>query len=87
MLGDGNAFLFWTDPWLDGSSIAEMAPKLLGAIRRRHKMVAKVLCIGCFWIHDITSTLMVPVLAQYLYVRHHLQDVQLTLGVSDKFEW
>jgi hypothetical protein len=46
--GDGNAFLFWTDPWLDGSSIAELAPYLLHAVpgQRRHKTVAEALTNG-----------------------------------------
>jgi hypothetical protein len=31
-LGDGKEFLFWSDPWLEGLSIAELAPDLLGAV-------------------------------------------------------
>jgi hypothetical protein len=87
-LGDGNVFLFWTDPWLDGSSIAELAPDVLHAIpgQRRHKMVAEALTNGS-WICDITGALTIPVLAQYLQVRHRLQDVQLILEASDIFEW
>jgi hypothetical protein len=51
MLGDGNELMFWTDPWLDGSSIAELVLDLLGAVltRRWRKTVAQALGIGA-WI-------------------------------------
>jgi hypothetical protein len=48
MLGDGNELMFWTDPWLDGSSIAELALDLLGAVPTRQwwKTVAQALDNG-----------------------------------------
>jgi hypothetical protein len=32
VLGDGNTFLFWSDPWLDGQSVGDLAPDLIDAI-------------------------------------------------------
>jgi hypothetical protein len=70
-LGDGNAFLFWTDPWLEGRSITELAPDLLDAVtmRKCRKTVAEVLSDGA-WIRDISGALTVPVLTQYLQCAH-----------------
>ena len=36
-LGDGNKCLFWIDSWLDGSSIAEIAPALVALVPKRRR--------------------------------------------------
>ena len=35
VVGNGESILFWTDRWLGGSTLAELAPNLLQAIPRR----------------------------------------------------
>ncbi|OEL22734.1 hypothetical protein BAE44_0016248, partial [Dichanthelium oligosanthes] len=36
-IGDGISTLFWTDPWLDGSSFAASMPELVAAVPARQR--------------------------------------------------
>jgi hypothetical protein len=86
ILGDGNDLLFWSDPWLDGAMIADLAPNLLAAVplRWRRKTVAQALDNGV-WIRDITCALTILVLVQYLLICHQLLDFPLSPGTNDHF--
>jgi hypothetical protein len=60
-VGDGLHSFFWTDKWIDGRSIADIAPALLNAVRpqvRRTKTVAQGLENNA-WARDITGALTV----------------------------
>jgi hypothetical protein len=35
IVGDGTSIFFWTDPWLVGNNIMEIAPRLFAAIPKR----------------------------------------------------
>jgi uncharacterized Fe-S cluster protein YjdI len=37
ILGDGKTFLFWTDPWLDGTSVREKWPELGAVVPPRRR--------------------------------------------------
>ena len=62
-IGDGLTTLFWEDRWLQGHSVAEIAPCLynaVGARARRSRSVAD----GCHarkWVQDIAGALTVQV--------------------------
>jgi hypothetical protein len=52
VLGDGRKFRFWTDPWLDGASVQQLAPDLAAAVPKRRlkrRTVADALANGS-WI-------------------------------------
>ena len=69
-LGDGCKALFWTDQWLQGQSLLDLAPSLCNAVGARIKgqrTVAQAL-LGDQWIRDISGTLTVQVLLDYLQI-------------------
>ncbi|RCV05173.1 hypothetical protein SETIT_1G061600v2 [Setaria italica] len=63
-VGDGKQTLFWTDRWIEGRSIAEIAPCLLQAVgpRIRKKRTVHEGLHYRKWIRDITGSLTVQVL-------------------------
>ena len=63
-LGDGNTALFWSDRWLHGTSLEDMAPCLCNAVSARVRAqctVAQALT-NKQWIKDISGALTVQVL-------------------------
>ena len=56
-LGDGNMALFWSDRWLQGQSLLDVAPCLCNAVDtrvRKRRTVAHALQNNC-WISDISG--------------------------------
>jgi hypothetical protein len=89
VLGDGNAFKFWNDPWIRGACIRDLAPDLLAAVSsssERRRTVAQGIMNNA-WIGNITGVLMVPVLIQYLELHQRLQHIELDGQLPDKVEW
>jgi hypothetical protein len=88
-VGDGTSTFFWSDPWLQGRCIEDLAPDLVDVVQQRqrsHRSVASDL--GSHrWLQDIQGPLTVPVLAQYLQVRPMIDAVVLTPGSPDRVTW
>ena len=78
-VGNGAATLFWTDRWLHGQSIADLAPHLFATIsvRRRKKRTVQEALTNQAWISDIQGALTVGVLIEYLHLWDILFDFQL----------
>lgn len=67
-LGDGHNIFFWTDKWLDGKSIEQIAPCVLNAVPtqiRKTRTVRDALQ-NDQWIHDISGPRTVPLIRQFL---------------------
>lgn len=61
-LGDGTQIKFWSDQWLQGKRIAEVASYLVGAVSRRRlssRMVVEAL-ENRRWLRDVTGALTIP---------------------------
>lgn len=60
-VGDGRKSLFWTDRWLNGRSIAEMAPSLVQAVgtRIQKKRPIREALQNRRWVRDISGALTV----------------------------
>ena len=88
VLGDGNAALFWSDRWLDGQSLMDIAPCLCNAVgpRIRSKRTVAQALQGGQWIRDITGALTVQVLLEYLQIWDRLGAIQLGQQ-PDKICW
>lgn len=91
IVGDGKNTLFWTDKWIDGQSIAELAPCLLQAvgpqIRKSRTVHDALQDQGKKWVRDITGALTVQVILDYLYVWDQVRPRTLNLEVADKPWW
>lgn len=69
-LGDGRKALFWSDQWLQGQSVADLAPCLCNAVGSRVKKkrtVAQALHHDR-WIRDIHGAVTVQVIIDYLRI-------------------
>ena len=78
-VGNGRKALFWTDRWLQGQSILDIASCLsnaVGANAKKQRTVAQALQ-NDRWIKDISEALTVPVLLQYLHIWDLTRGVQL----------
>jgi hypothetical protein len=66
-LGSSRTFLFWVDPWLDGSQISDIALHLVDVVPpRRHCQLSVTQALhGMAWTSDIKGALTIPVLVQY----------------------
>ena len=87
-LGDGNKCRFWIDPWLDGSSIVEIAPVLVALVpKRRHsrQLVSEAIPRRS-WIGDIQGALGVESTIQYVDIWRRLSGISLQ-NSSDSIRW
>ena len=81
--------LFWSDRWLHGKSLIDLAPCLVNAVcgRIKKKRTVAQALQNKQWISDITGALIVQVLLEYLQVWDRLQGVQLQENQPDKICW
>jgi hypothetical protein len=54
-VGNGNTNLFWTDNWLEGISIAGLAPNIFAFIlkRRENQLTVREPLMDYRWVQDI----------------------------------
>jgi len=88
-LGDGQKALFWTDRWLQGQSITDLAPCLCAAISpriKKQRTVAQALHEDD-WTRDISGALTVQVIMDYLLMWDLTRAVQLAPDRPDIICW
>lgn len=58
VIGNGTDTVFWLDMWLDGKSLADIAPKLFLSVPKRHARTTKVrdALHQAAWVNDIRGT-------------------------------
>jgi hypothetical protein len=81
--------MFWTDRWLDGSTMAEVAPNLFRTVLKRtakRRTVAQALQ-NRSWVRDINGALTVQVWVEYLQVWDLVEGIFLQQDVPDQFKW
>ena len=81
--------LFWSDRWLHGQSLLDLAPCLCNVVDnrvRKQRTVAEALQNNC-WVSDIKGALTVQVLIEYLRVWDLTHDIHLLTGHRDKLCW
>ena len=88
-LGDGRKALFWEDRWLQGKSIAEIAPCLYASVGSQVKKVRTVdqALIGDSWTRDISGALTVQVILDYLLIWDMTRGVQLSDDRANRLCW
>ena len=81
--------LFWIDRWLDGCTIAEVAPNLFRTVSKRtakRRTVAQALQ-NRRWVGDIKGARTVQVLVEYLHVWDLVDGTVLQQDVEDQYKW
>jgi hypothetical protein len=81
--------LFWTDRWLDGYTIADLAPNLFKAVPKRttkRRTVAQALHNRC-WVQDIKGARTVEVMLEYFQIWDFVEGFVLHPDTPDKFRW
>jgi hypothetical protein len=89
IVGNGEKILFWKDRWLDGHTIAEIAPNLVKSVHKqtaKRRTVAQALLNGK-WVEDIKGALTVQVLVEYLQIWDLVDGLTLQQDVPDQFRW
>ncbi|KAM0885379.1 hypothetical protein ACQ4PT_030381 [Festuca glaucescens] len=88
MVGSGATLRFWEDPWLQGLSVAAIAPAVLRLVRPsciKRRTVRDAVLLNA-WALDITGELTVDAVVQYLKLWSAVASVQLGVG-EDTFRW
>lgn len=88
-VGNGARTLFWSDKWIEGKSIEELAPLVWAAVpkRTRNTRLVRDALVGTIWARDVTGSLSVPALRQYLHLWYRLQRINIDQNQEDKFIW
>jgi hypothetical protein len=85
-IDDGSRMRFWTDKWLDGRSISQLAPSLSRAVpkgTRKSRLVRDAISQAS-WIQDFVS---VQALREYVHLWVRIQSVHLQERIPDRFLW
>ena len=88
-VGNGARVLFWTDRWLHGQCIADLAPRLFSAIpkKRVKQRTVQEAFTNRAWVSDIQGALTVGVIVEYLHLWDLLNDLELQPEVEDSYVW
>ncbi|GJM95706.1 hypothetical protein PR202_ga12483 [Eleusine coracana subsp. coracana] len=88
-VGDGQTTKFWTDRWLQGQTISEIAPHLVGTVPKnaiQNKTVAQAL-ENRTWVRDIKGALSVQIIVEYLQVWDLVDGYTSQQGVQNHHIW
>ena len=88
VVGDGASTLFWTDRWLAGGRVKELAPNLLLKVPKRARCSRRVregLAGG--WLEDVPSDLNALEIGELLSLADNVANFVLTDGVVDELRW
>jgi hypothetical protein len=81
-VGNGESTKFWTDRWLQGLAVADLAPNLILLISKQERIVAQGL-LGQNWVRDIKGNLSVQVLVEYLQLWNLIDSIELQDDTAD----
>lgn len=82
-------WLPWSDKWLGGRAIEDIAPclhRVVGPHIRNQRTVAQALN-GDQWARDIRGTLTVQVIMDYLQIWDLTRGIQLGVNARDVLRW
>jgi hypothetical protein len=91
VVGSGANTLFWMDRWLNGQSIADLAPRqvLLDVVPRRiaNRCTVEEAMADYSWVMDIRGDLPVEVILDFLCLWDLIYDFQLQPDIEDSHIW
>lgn len=80
-LGNGESTLFWTDNWIQGSSIRFLAPAVFEAVPKRKWSVTVAEAMhNHSWVHHVTGARTMGLLTDFIGLCRRLEQVQLSQG-------
>jgi len=88
-VGDGASTLFWTDRWLHGQSLSQLAPDLISLVPNKflNSWTVRDALYNLQLVRDIKGGVHVQALLEFLRVWDMLQEIQLLPGVPDHHVW
>jgi hypothetical protein len=89
IVGNGEEILFWTDRWLGGHTLAEIAPNLFKTVQKRttkRRTVAQALH-NRTWVQDIKGARTVEVLLEFLQIWDMVDGFILQPEIPDRYKW
>jgi hypothetical protein len=86
LAGDGSQTSFWTDRWLHGQALFDLAPVLVSRVLNRFLQSRTVnnALTEYGWVNDISGSISAQFLSEYFMVWDLIQGFQLHPGVSDQ---
>jgi hypothetical protein len=84
-VGDGHKTLFWTDRWIHGQRVADLAPQVFALVSKRkanRRTVFEALASNA-WVSDIQGAITVGVISEFLGLWDIFREVCLQPGVED----
>ncbi|XP_020170196.2 uncharacterized protein [Aegilops tauschii subsp. strangulata] len=86
---DGTGILFWKDRWVQGYTIAEIAPGLVAKVKTRtvNSRLASEGLHQHAWLKDLPENLSTEELMQFIHLWDALVHVDISPGSGDKAIW
>lgn len=88
-VGDGKNTLFWSDRWLAGKSIEQLAPHVFQGVQPRIRKTRLVhdAIQDDKWIQDITGARTFPLIREFMKLWDIIQPINLTDDTPDCLTW
>lgn len=89
IVGDGRSTSFWSDRWINGKTIQDLAPALMPFVKKRGWRTRSVheALQGNAWLLDVVGGLPALALWQFLMLWDTIMEMQLTPDQPDMHIW
>jgi hypothetical protein len=88
-VGNGVRTLFWTDRWLSGQRLADLAASLFAAIprRKRQQHMVETTLQNHAWVSYIQGALTIDIIVDYIQLWELINELQRLYEVEDAHKW
>jgi hypothetical protein len=88
-LGNGTSVLFWSDRWINGATVADLAPTVVRAVgaRQRNRRTVATGLLNDAWVSDITTVLAAEGVAEAMGLWLAIRQIVLQPDLQDSFGW
>lgn len=84
-LGSGNQVMFWSDRWINGFSVGDLAPTVLKAVSKRiiNKRTVAQSLVDSSWVSDVSRPLNVQGIVESVKIWLAINNIQLSEDEPD----